>query len=104
MNGPRQKSIGVSLQEKAQLDKAKHLYETNTGDSTDWGKFLAIASALALGTLGIYKLAKSNRNRPSVECPNCGVRFVIAHSGGLPGAVQVECPECGEEVVIQFEK
>ena len=104
MNEPRQKSIGISPQEKAQLDKAKHLYETNTGDSTDWGKFLAIASALALGALGIYKMAKSSRNRPSVECPNCGVRFVIAHLGGLPRAVQVQCPECGEDVVVDFER
>lgn len=104
MNEPRQKSIGITAQEKAQLDKAKHLYETRTGDSTDWGRFLAITSALALGALGIYKVATSNRNRPSVACPNCGIRFVIAHSGRLPRIVQVQCPECSEEVVIDFGK
>lgn len=101
---PRQKSIGITPQEKAQLDKAKHLYETETGDSTDWGKFLSIASALALGALGIYKLAEAKRNRPSVACPNCGIRFVIAHSGGLPRIAQVQCPECSEELVIDFRK
>lgn len=104
MKEPRQKSIGITPQEKVQLDKAKHLYETRTGDSTDWGKFLAITSALALGALGIYKIAESKRNRPSVECPYCGIRFAIAHLGGLPRIVQVQCPECSEEVVISFEK
>ena len=104
MTEPRQKSIGVTPQEKAELDKAKELYEAKTGDSTDWGKFLAIASALALGALGIYKLAESKRDRPSVECPNCGIRFVIAHSGGLPRIAQVQCPECSEELVIDFGK
>lgn len=104
MNKPRQKSIGVTPREKAQLDKAKNLYEAKTGDSTDWGKFLAITSAMALGALGIYRLAKSNRNRPAVECPSCGVRFVIADSKGLPRVVQVQCPECSEEIVIDFGK
>ena len=104
MTEPRQKSIGITPQEKAQLDKAKHLYETETGDSTDWGRFLAIASALALGVLGIYKVLESNRNKPSVECPNCHIRFMIAHSGGLPRIVQVQCPQCSEELVIDFKK
>jgi DNA-directed RNA polymerase subunit RPC12/RpoP len=102
MKEPRQKSIGITPQEKAQLDKAKRLYETNTGDHTDWGKFLGIAAAVTLGTLGIYRRATSNRNRPSVACPNCGIRFVIAHSEELPRIVQVECPECSEEIVIDF--
>ncbi len=104
MTEPRQKSIGITPQEKAQLDKAKDIYETKTGDSTDWGKFLVIASALALGALGIYKMAESNKNKPSVACPNCGIRFAIAHSGRLPRIVQVQCPECSEEVVIDFGK
>jgi len=102
MREPRQKSIGVTPKEKAQLDKAKDLYETRTGDSTDWGKFLAITSALALGALGIYKLATSNRNRPSVACPNCGIISVVANSGGLPRSVEEAYPECSEDVVIDF--
>lgn len=102
MTEARQKSIGVTPQEKAELEKAKELYEAKTGDSTDWGKFLAIASALALGALGIYKMAKSNRNRPSVECPNCGTRFAIAYSVELPCIVRVRCPKCNDEVVIDF--
>lgn len=104
MTEPRQKSIGVTPREKAQLEKAKALFERETGDRVDWGRFLGAASILALGALGIYKLATSNRNRPSVECPYCGIRFVIADSGGLPRIVQVQCPECNEEVVINFGK
>lgn len=104
MKEPRQKSIGITPQEKDELEKAKELYEAKTGDSTDWGKFLAITAALALGALGIYKVAESNRNRPSVECPGCGTRFMIANSGRLPRIVQVQCPECSEELVIDFRK
>jgi predicted Zn finger-like uncharacterized protein len=104
MKEPRQKSIGVTPREKAQLDRAKRLYESRTGDTTDWGKFLAVTSALALTVLGVYKLANSSRNVPSVTCPNCGSRFVIANSGELPRIVQVQCPECGDEVVVKFEK
>ena len=102
MTEPRQKSIGITPQEKAQLEKAKQLYEAQTGDNADWGKFLAITSALALGALGIYKLAKSNKNSPAVDCPHCGIRFAIAHSDKLPPVVQVQCPECNEEVVVDF--
>ena len=102
MKEPRQKSIGITPQEKAQLEKAKKLYEAETGDRGDWGKFLAITSALALGTLGIYKLTRSNRSKPVVECPECGNRFAVAHLGNLPPIVQVQCPECSEEVVIDL--
>lgn len=102
MKEPRQKSIGITPQEKADLEKAKKLYETETGDRVDWGKFLAISSALALGALGIYKLTKSNRGNPAVDCPECGARFIIAYPGNMPSVVQVQCPECSEEVVVDF--
>ena len=102
MTEPRQKSIGVTPQEKIDLEKAKQLYENATGERGDWGKFLAISSALALGALGIYKLAKSNRNHPIVECPECGSRFIVAYPGSMPPVVQVQCPECSEEVVVDL--
>ena len=102
MNEPRQKSIGITPQEKAQLEKAKQLYENETGDRADWGKFLAISSALALGALGIYKLTKSKKGNPAVECPECGMRFAIAYPGNLPPIIHVQCPECSEEVVIDL--
>lgn len=102
MNEPRQKSIGITPQEKADLEKAKKLYEAETGDNADWGKFLAITSALALGFLGIYKLAKSNRSKPTVECPECGMKFVLAYPGDIPPIVQIQCPECSEELVIDL--
>ena len=102
MNEPRQKSIGITPQEKTQLEKAKKLYENTTGDSTDWGKFLAITSALALGALGIYKLTKSHKSNPVVDCPECGTRFVIAYPGNLPPVVNVQCPKCSEELVVDL--
>jgi hypothetical protein len=102
MNEPRQKSIGVTPQEKAQLERAKELYQKKTGDQGDWGKFLGVASILALGALGIYKLAKASRSKPIVECPNCHIKFAVAYSGNLPPIVHVQCPECSEELVVDL--
>ena len=104
MSKPRQKSIGVTPQEKAQLEKAKGLYQDRTGDNADWGKFLAVTSALALGALGIYKLRKSKRSNPVIDCPECGTKFVIAYPGDLPPAVYVQCPKCSEELVAEFQQ
>lgn len=100
MGEPRQKSIGVTPQEKAELQRAKDLYEDQTGDRGDWGRFLATAAILALGALGVYKLATSDRSKPVVECRNCGIKFALAYSGHLPPAVHVRCPECNEELVV----
>ena len=102
MNEPRQKSIGITPQEKAHLEKAKQLYENETGDRADWGKFLAISSALALGALGIYKVTKANKEKPAVNCPACGARFMVAYPGNMPPVIQVQCPECSEEIVIDL--
>ena len=104
MKEPRQTSIGITPKEKAQLDKAKDLYETKTGDKADWGKFLAITSIVALGVFGIYKMVQSNRDKPSVKCPNCGIILAIPqpYSGELPRSMQVKCPECSADVVIYF--
>ena len=102
MTEPRQKSIGVTPQEKDQLEKAKALYEKETGDRGDWGKFLAVASILALGALGIYKRAESNRSKRVVECPDCGMKFAVAYSGNLPPVVHIQCPECSEELVVRI--
>ena len=104
MTEPRQKTIGVTPQEKVQLEKVKALYQEDTGDRGDWGKFLAVASILALGALGIYKLVKASRSEPVVLCPNCGIRFPVAYSGNLPPIVHVQCPGCSEELVIDFRK
>ena len=102
MTEPRQKSIGITPQEKARLDTAKELYEKETGARGDWGEFLGVASILALAALGIYKLARSNRSKPVVECPDCGVKFPVAYSGNLPPVVHVQCPECGQELVVDL--
>jgi hypothetical protein len=102
MTEPRQKSIGITPQEKATLDTAKRLYEKKTGDQGDWGKFLGAASILALAALGIYKLTKSNRSKPVVECPVCMRTFAVACSGNLPSVVHIQCPECNEEIVVHI--
>jgi len=102
MTEPRQKSIAVTPQEKAQLERAKALYEKKTGNRSDWGEFLAVASILALVGLGIYKRAKSNRSKPVVECPDCGMKFAVAYSGNLPPVVHVQCPECNAELMVNL--
>lgn len=102
MMEPRQKSICVTPQEKAELEKAKELYQKETGDRGDWGKFLAVTSILALGALGIYKIIKSSRGKPVATCPKCGMRFAVAYSGNLPQIVHVQCPECSEELVVDL--
>jgi predicted RNA-binding Zn-ribbon protein involved in translation (DUF1610 family) len=102
MTEPRQRSIGVTPQEKLQLEKAKALYQENTGERSDWGKFLAVTSLLALAALGVYRLVRANRSKPAITCPDCGIRFPVAYSGNLPPIVHVQCPSCGEELVIDF--
>ena len=102
MSGPRQKSIGLTPREKERLDKAKQLYEENTGDKTDFGKFLALVTAVGLAAMGIRKLSKSSQSNPVVECPECGHRFSIAYVDDLPRIVYVRCPQCSEEVVVDL--
>lgn len=102
MTEPRQKSIGVTPREKERLEKCKQLYEQNTGDKADWGKFLGIVAALGLTALGIYKLIKSSKENPTAICALCGEKLSIAHSGDLPPVVYVTCPFCGAELVVDF--
>jgi len=100
MTEPRQKSIGITPEEKVQLEKAKHLYENEMGERSDWGKFLATASLLALGALGVYKIKKSSSSNSVVDCPQCGTRFAVASHGRLPPIFHVQCPDCSEDVVV----
>lgn len=102
MQRPRQTSIGVTPREKETLDKAKQLYEQETGERTDWGGFLGAIAALGLGALGVYALTSASRNKPTVECPSCDRKFPIAHSGDLPPVVYVDCPYCDAELVVDF--
>jgi len=102
MTEPRQKSIGITPREKDELTKAKKLYEQRTGEKTDWGRFLGLISALGLAALGIYKLTKASKANLIVECPECGMRFPIAHTGDLGSITHITCPECSEEVVVNL--
>jgi hypothetical protein len=102
MQRPRQTSIGVTPQEKETLDKAKQLYEQQTGARTDWGGFLGAIAALGLGALGVYALTRSSRSKPTVQCHACNQAFAVAHSGDLPPVVYVTCPYCDAELVVDF--
>jgi DNA-directed RNA polymerase subunit RPC12/RpoP len=98
-----QKSIGLTLSEKARLEKAKRLYEESTGgDKTDWGQFLGIIAGLGLAALGVYHLTKSTRENPVVTCAVCKRKFPIAYSEDLPPIVYVSCPYCSSSLVVDF--
>ena len=51
MSKQRQSGIGVTIAERAYLNKNKALYEKITEQHCDWGKFLSHASLLALKAL-----------------------------------------------------
>lgn len=102
MTDPRQKNVPLTFKERQKLDTAKKLYEERTGDTGDWGKFLVAVTAVGLAALGIYKLVKSSKKRPRVECAYCGAVFPIAYSGEPPRVAYVICPECNEELVVDF--
>ena len=105
MTEPRQRSIGVTPREKERLEKAKRIYQNETGDKTaDFGKFLSVVSALGLVALGIYKMAQASKNNPVTICPICGKNFSLAYSDELPPVAYVTCPNpaCGAELVVDL--
>jgi len=97
-----QTSIGLTPTEKEDLVKAKKLYEEQTGEQADWGKFLGIAAGITLAVIGLRKIIESDRNKPRVECPECGNTFTVAYMKKLPPVAHVRCPECSEEVLVRF--
>ena len=97
-----QTSIGLTPTEKEGLVKAKKLYEEQTGERADWGKFLGVAAGITLAVIGLRKIIQSNRNKPRVECPECGNTFTVAYINKLPPVAHVRCPECSEEVLVRF--
>lgn len=102
MSEPRQKVIAITPKEKEKLDTAKRLYEQETGEQVDWGKFLGSIAVLGLTALGIYKLTHSSRNNPTTKCAVCRRKFSIAYSDDLPPVVYVTCPHCSAELVVDF--
>lgn len=97
-----QTSIGLTPTEKEDLVKAKKLYEEQTGEQADWGKFLGIAAGITIAVISLRKIIQSDRNKPRVECPECGNTFTVAYINKLPPVAHVRCPECSEEVMVRF--
>lgn len=102
VNARDQTSIGLTPIEKEELVKAKKLYEERIGEQVDWGKFLGVAAGITLAVVGLRKIVQSNRDKPRVECPECGNPFAIAYLDKLPPVAHVRCPECSEEVLVRF--
>jgi len=63
----RQKTIAVSVGERALLGKRKEAYESITGERCDWGEFLTAISLLGLEALqdGYKILIAINVQRPT---------------------------------------
>jgi uncharacterized protein YbaR (Trm112 family) len=106
MAEPRQRNIPLNINERHELDRRKHDYESRTGDTGDWGKFLGTAIVAGLAALGVYALAKATKQAPTVwkvNCPQCSGMFPIQVPNPPPWRVtQVACPNCSTELVIDF--
>ncbi len=106
MAEPRQRNIPLNINERRELDQRKQHYESRTGDTGDWGKFLRIATLAGLATLGVYTLAQVTKRAPTVwqvNCPRCSTVFPIQVPNPPPWRVtQVACTNCNTELVIDF--
>lgn len=106
MTEPRQRNIPLDIKERHELDRRKQDYESRTGDTGDWGKFLSIATLAGLAALGIYAAAQATKRAPTVwqvNCPRCSAVFPIQVPNPPRWRVaQVECPNCTTELVIDF--
>ena len=105
MDKRRQRPIPVTSRERAVLDQRKKKYETSTGDSGDWGKFLSNITLLGLAAAGIYALVKAVKKSDQsvdVQCKACRETFVMALPAQVDRAVYVRCPSCQEELVVDL--
>ena len=102
MREQKQKTIGVTPNEKAHLDRAKKKYQEHAGENVDWGKFLLTAAIAGLAVLGVYQLIKASKSDPTVKCPECGREFAIALPVDATEVMQVNCPYCKEWLAVQF--
>lgn len=105
MAAQRQSPIPVTSQERELLNEQKGKYETHSGDTGDWGKFLETMALLGLAVAGVYLLVKALQVNPrsaNVRCSNCGKDFTVALQPGTAKAILVNCPHCQVELVVQL--
>lgn len=103
MTEPRQRPIPVTSQERRFLEEQKQRYESNSGDTGDWGQFLGSIVLLGLAAVGIYALANAISRTPQsvdVQCPVCYNSFVMALPTGVGRVLYTRCPHCQSEIVV----
>ena len=105
MTERRQRPIPVTNHERAFLEEQKKRYETSSGETGDWGKFLGTVTLLGLAAAGIYSLVNASRRSSQsvdVRCAVCQNVFVMALPTGCGNAVYTRCPHCQSELVVNL--
>ncbi len=95
------KNIALTSREKSAVERIKKSYDRKQGSRSDWGDFLVKALPFALLSLGIYELAKMQRNKPQVICPDCSKEFTVAIAADMPHELVLVCPHCGIEMMVE---
>ena len=95
------RNIALTSKEKVAIERLKNSYDRRQGRRSDWGDFLVKALPFALLSLGIYKLAKMQRNKPQVICPNCDKEFTVAIAADMPQELVLVCPHCEIEMMVE---
>lgn len=101
----RQRPIPVTSQERRFLEEQKKRYENSSGDTGDWGKFLASMALLGLAAAGIYALANATKRTPQsvdVKCSVCSNTFIMAVPAGAVNIIHTKCPYCQSELVVNL--
>lgn len=100
---PRQRPIPVTSQERRFLEEQKQRYESNSGDTGDWGQFLGSMALLGLAAVGIYALARAINRTPQsvdVQCSVCYNSFLLALPTEVRRVLYTRCPHCQSEIVV----
>ena len=88
------------------MEQQRRLYESELGETSDWGEFLGVAVLLGLVALGIYALTRPTQRADqsvTLNCSQCGRTFLMAlPPNGVPIYLPVQCPHCGAGLVVDF--